>query len=177
MKSTSLLLGYLGKSGTKTNTPELGDTKITIPGLFQPSLEITFPFFSFYSAAQGQLTPINSWAYSEEVGMNAGALLVDLMVLGPGLWDIRIRLAVIPAGATDDTTCSMSIDYFAIDGTGSTVRLCKVVCTDVIPQIQEMQFRQLVTADQLYQFRAVRVLGAGTGTNLAYRTILASRLF
>jgi hypothetical protein len=176
MFSTTPLLAHLAKSGTKVNIPEIGDTKIQVPGVISPVMEVPYPFFSFYSAPQGLLAPVNSWIYSEQILFNVTAL-TDLIVLGPGLWDISIQDDLQEAGAVSDATSFHSITYFATDGTGSTIALVGLTNKQGVSQHREAQFKQLVTSDQSFQFRRSTVVGLGTGLNIARTLIIAVRLF
>jgi len=170
------MFGHLAKSGPKMNTPQEGDTRLTIPGLLQPTIEIPLPFFSFYSTVQSQLAPINSWMYSQNQLFNLTSL-VDIMALGPGLWDLRLFMDLEEQGAVSDATSTCDVLFFALDGTGATVSLARVTNKQGLNQSQDIIWRQLVTADQTYVFRLSRVIGAGTGLNLARIRIIAVRLF
>lgn len=179
MRWQSLLLGYLAKATRSQGTPEPDDTMVTVPPILQANLELVYPFFSLYSAAQGVLQPVNSFIFSEEVAFNNNNV-VDLIALGPGLWDVQAgHFFQASAGVlTNDNTSSSRLDFFAVDGTGSTATLGKVNNSVAVNNyFMESKFRALVTADQPFQFRRTNVIGAGTGTHLVRSRIIATRLF
>jgi hypothetical protein len=176
MIGTTTLLGHLAKSGTKLNIPQGGDSKVTIPGIIQPTIRIVHPFFSFYSTSQGSLAPVNSWIYSE-TGTFAATTLVDLMVLGPGLWEITLHMDKQQAGAGSDPTSTHAMIFFALDGTGSSVTLGIISNSQGEIQQRDLKWTQLVTADQTYQFRRSNTFGSGTGTNRFNDIIIATRFF
>jgi hypothetical protein len=174
--ATTTLLAHLAKSGFKLNTPDLADTKLSVPSILSPTLELVFPFFSFYSTVQTTLAPVNSWWYSQAQSFNAGST-VDIIVLGPGVWDVMLKMDLEEQGAVSDATSTCDVTYFANDGTGVTINLGRLTNKQGLDQSQMLKWRQLVTSDQTYQFRLVRVAGLGTALNIARIQIRASRLF
>jgi hypothetical protein len=176
MISTTPLLGHLAKSGTKTNTPQEGDTRMIVPGVISPTLEIPYPFFSFFGAPQPTITPVNSWMISFQ-GTFAVTTGVGIINLGPGVWDIIARTNLEEQGAISDPTSNDALVFFANDGTGTTVTLTRITNKQGLSQNQEVRWRQMVTADQTYSFNHNSVAGLGTGLNLFRHLIIAIRLF
>jgi hypothetical protein len=177
MKVLSPLFGYFGKSGSKTNTPEEGDTRLTVPGLLQPTIEMVFPCFQLFSAPLpgGANTPVNSWIYSEEFTYNT--LQTPIIAnLGPGLWDLSCSIIVRESGAVSDATSTARLDFFDILN-GQTVTLLRVSNKQGLDQSELLRFKILVTGDSLYSFNKVTQAGAGTGANVCKITIVAQRLF
>jgi hypothetical protein len=172
----SSLLGYLGKSGSKVNTSEVGDTRVRVPGTFQPVLQIPYPFFSFYSVFQNALVPVNSFIIDIAVTF-AAANVNDIIALGPGYWDMTLNMTLEEQGAVSDATSLCAVSFFALDGTGATVKLVEITNKQGLDQSFQLNWKQLVTSDQPYQFRLTRVAGLGTGLNIARLLIVGVRMF
>jgi hypothetical protein len=176
MRVLTPLLGYLGKSGAKANTPEEGDTKILVPGLLQPGLEIPFPIFSLYNAPlpAGNI-PVNSFMFSEEVLFNVNSGVV-LFPLGPGVWDFDITVDLRGAGAVQDATSTYRIELLDTT-TAISVVLARLANDSTKTQNISQRWRQMITSDQGYSVTRTSVVGAGTGTNFAHCIFKATRLF
>jgi hypothetical protein len=176
MRVLTPLLGYLGKSGAKANTPEEGDTKILVPGIMQPSLELPFPVFALYNAPlPAGNTPVNSFMFSEEVLFNVNSGVV-LFPLGPGVWDFEAIIDLRGAGAVQDATSTYRIELLDT-ATGVSVVLGRLANDSTKPQNIRSKWRQMITADQAYTITRTSVVGAGTGTNFAHTCFKATRLF
>ncbi len=178
MKVVSPLFGFLGKANAgHSATPEEGDTKVIVPGIVQPTLEIPFPVFSFVDAPlpAGGNVPVNSIIFSQKVVFNA-ALGEVLFIFGPGLWRNNILMYLEEAGAVSDatSTCSLTI----LDSlTAKTIELMRVTNKQGLDQSKNLSFDLLVTSDQQYNVARQRVAGLGTGLNLCCIVWSASRLF
>lgn len=170
------LLGFLGLAGKSQATPQDGDTKLVVPGLVSLGFEPQFPAPNHFSAAQSGLAPIYGWILSISETI-AAANTVELIQLGPGLWDVSLNLYIQPAGAVEDVTATLAINYAENEQTGATVLLARVANTKAVPQNITWRQRTLVTAKGTFSFFRTKTAGAGTGTNLANYVITASRLF
>ena len=176
MKSVTALFGYLGKSGSKTNTPEEGDTRVTIPGIINPVLEIPFPVFALYNAPlPGGNVPVNSFIYGEELLFNVNSS-PTLFPLGPGLWDISVLCDLRAAGGVQDLTSTYRVELLDTT-TGISVVLARLANDGTKPQNIFQSWRQLVTADQTYTVIRTSLVGLGTGPNLAHLVVKCIRLF
>jgi hypothetical protein len=176
MKAVSTLLGFLGRSGGKANTPEEGDTKISVPGLFLPVCEIPFPYLSLISAPRpGGVIEINSFIYAQEQTFAANLSEV-ICVLGPGVWDIECHLRLRQAGAVSDPTSNIRLDFFD-QSTAQTVTLLRITNAQGIQQDQSCKLRVMATADTTFSFTKASVVGAGTGTNIYHFNLIGTRLF
>lgn len=177
MKSLSPLLGYLGRAGTKVNTPEDGDTKISVPGVMYPCISLVHPTFQLIDTPLpgGASTVINSFMYSEEVLFNVNTSPV-LLQLGPGLWEIETSLHMRESGAVSDVTSTMRLTFFD-QSTGATVVLHRITNKQAVDQSYQSRFRVLVMAEQPLSFNRITVAGAGTGLNNGCLKIIGSRLF
>lgn len=176
MRSLTPLMGYLGKSGPKINTPESGDTKILVPGLIQPSLEVPFPCFAFYNAPlPGGNTPVNSFMLYDEILFNVNSSPV-LFTIGPGVWDFEVHVALRPFGATQDPTCTYRIEWLDTLAAVS-INLGRLINDGTKPQYYSHRWRQLIMADQAYAMNRISLVGAGTGTNFAHSIFKCTRLF
>lgn len=177
MRTLSPLFGYLGKSGGGANTPEEGDTKLTVPGMLLPTLRVPFPHFSFFSAplAGGSPPVVNSFIYAEELLFNVGESPV-ICTVGEGLWDFQVSLNIREAGAVSDATSTFRLQYFDVLA-GQTVVLARITNKQGVDQNYSVDWRQLITSDNLYNFNRVSIAGLGTGLNLAHLRILGTRYF
>lgn len=176
MKALTPLFGYLGKSGPKVNTPETGDTKLTIPGVINPALEFTYPIFALYNTAlPAGNTPVNSFMLYDEILFNVNSGVV-LFPLGPGLWDFEFSLVLRPFGATQDGTCSYRIELLDTT-TGVSINLMRIVNDGTKPQYYKHRWRQLIMSEQAYTVTRTTLIGAGTGTNFAHFVAKCTRLF
>jgi hypothetical protein len=176
MKVVTGLFGYLGKSGSRTNTPEPGDTKIVLPGSIQLVLETPFPIFGLYNAPlPAGNTPVNSFMFFEEILFNLNSGVV-MFPLGPGLWDFEFSIYLRPAGAVQDITSTYSIGLLDTQ-TAVQVVLARLVNDGTKPQSFTHRWRQLITSDQAYSINRSAVIGAGTGTNFGNFVAKCTRLF
>jgi hypothetical protein len=176
VRAVTDLLGYLGKSGGKANTPEDQDTKPTIPGLLLPVLSIPYPIFALYNAPlPGGNTPVNSFMLYDEILFNVNSGVV-LCPLGPGLWDFELHIALRPFGAVNDGTCSYRIELLDTL-TGISINFGRLVNDATRPQYYKHAWRQLITTEQAYTLTRTSLVGAGTGTNFAHTIFKATRLF
>jgi hypothetical protein len=176
MRVLTPLLGYLGKAGAKANTPEEGDTKILVPGILQPVLEIPFPVFALYSAAlPAGNTPVNSFMFSEEVLFNVNSGIV-LFPLGPGVWDFDCTVDLRGAGAVQDATSTYRIELLDTT-TAVSVVLARLANDSTKGQSITQKWRQTITSEQAFSVTRTSVVGAGTGTNFAHTIFKATRLF
>jgi hypothetical protein len=177
VKVVTALFGYIGKaSAGRAVTPEEGDTKVLVPGVLQPSLEIPYPIFSLFNTPlpAGQL-PVNSFIYAEELLFNVGTG-VGLFVIGPGLWDIETSLIQREAGAVSDPTSTYRLEL--VDTlTAATVVIHRISNIQGRTQTYQSRWRQLVTVDSAYQFTRTTIAGLGTGTNFGHLKIICTRLF
>jgi hypothetical protein len=108
---------------------------------------------------------------------NAGGTTA-LVLLGTGLWRIRLQSRLEEAGAVSDATSSSEVFYFANDASGTTVFLTKVTNKQGLDQNQIVDWDQLITSEQAsFTFSRTNVAGLGTGLNSARHLILATRLF
>lgn len=178
MKSLSNLMGYIGKSGGRTNTPEDTDTCLSIPGVLNLVLEVPYPNFSIFSAPLpgGQNTPVNSWIYGQEfLAGQAGASPV-IAILGPGIWDIDWKLILVERGIVSDDTCNCTLSFFDTL-TGTTAILGHINAKFNAQNNQSGHFRALVTAESTYSFARATTGGLVTSTSLFYVYLQATRLF
>jgi hypothetical protein len=176
MKSVTPLFGYLGKAGSKMNTPEEGDTKLSVPGILQPVIQLPYPVFALYNAPlPGGNTPINSFIYSEEVLFNVNSGVV-LFPLSPGVWDFDLQMDLRGAGAVQDNTSTYRIELLDTL-TAVSVVLGRLANDSTKGQNLSESWRQMITADQAYTITRTSVVGAGTGTNFAHLCFKATRLF
>jgi hypothetical protein len=109
--------------------------------------------------------------------MNTGTLNVNILLLGTGVWDMVVDLSVLELGAVSDATSTMELTFFANDGTGQTISFAKVSNKQGAFQHHTRRWTQMVTSEFDYSINRVRVLGLGTGLNLARIYIQATRLF
>jgi len=176
VKSVSPLFGYLGKAGSKLSTPDEGDTKLDVPGRINLTLTPPFPCFQLFSTSLpgGANRPVNSFIYAEEAAINAAVNTV-VCELGPGVWRIQYQVVARPLGAGNDSTSTLRLDFVDIL-TAATVTLGRV-SNALVNQIIEGDFVITVTADNVYSFARISVVGAGTGTSIGTIRIIASRLF
>jgi hypothetical protein len=176
MRCLTPLLGYLGKSGAKANTPEEGDTKVLVPGLIQPTIELPFPIFALYNTPlPGGNTPVNSFMFSEEVLFNVNSGVV-LFPLGPGVWDFDLLVDLRGAGAVQDNTSTYRIELLDTLLAISVV-LARLANDSTKAQNISMKWRQMITTEQAYTITRTTIVGAGTGTNFAHCCFKATRLF
>jgi hypothetical protein len=176
VRSVTPLFGYLGKSGSKTNTPDEGDTKLTIPGILQPVMEVPYPVLALYNAPlPGGNTPVNSFMLYDEILFNVNSGVV-LFPLGPGLWDFDFLLTLRPFGAVQDGTCSYRIELLDTL-TAVSINLGRLVNDGTRPQQYRHHWRQLITSEQAYTVTRTTLIGAGTGTNFAHFIAKCTRLF
>jgi hypothetical protein len=176
MKTVTPLFGYLGKAGSKMNTPEEGDTKLSVPGILQPVIQLPYPVFALYNAPlPGGITPINSFMYSEEVLFNVNSGVV-LFPLGPGVWDFDLQMDLRGAGAVQDNTSTYRIELLDTL-TAVSIVLGRLANDSTKGQNISESWRQMITADQAYTITRTSVVGAGTGTNFAHLCFKATRLF
>jgi hypothetical protein len=177
MKAVSTLFGELGKSGSRVNTPEEGDARLSIPGTLLPIISIPFPFGTFFSVFQPTVVANKSFIIDIAVTFNAGANS-NIIAVGPGLWEFSIKHWLEEQGAVTDATSNASLQYFPNSGVGATVTLTRVTNKQGLDQSQDLNFRQLITSEDVsYQFLLGRVNGAGTGLNVSRMVIVANRLF
>jgi hypothetical protein len=178
MKVLTPIFGFFGKAGSRVNTPEEGDTKLTMPGVLNPTLDLVYPTFQLFNVplpGGSAGIPIYSWIYSEEFSF-AGAASPVIAVVGPGLWEFLCSIILEEVGAVSDPTSSARLDMFD-QVTGQTVTLLRVRNKQGLDQSEQMRFKLLATGDQTYTFTRISVAGLGTGANLAKITIIATRLF
>jgi hypothetical protein len=167
----------LGKSGSRVNTPEDGDSRLTIPGILSPIVEIPFPFGTFFSVFQAAVVANKSFIIDIAVTFQAGANTTIISV-GPGLWEFTLKQWLEEAGAVSDATSNCSVQYFPNSGVGATVTLTRVTNKQGIEQNHLLNWKQLITAEDVsYSFLQGRVNGLGTGLNVSRTVLVANRLF
>jgi hypothetical protein len=172
----SPLLGFLGKAGYSQSKPEEGDTKLVVPGVISLGLEAPLPSPAHFSTSQAGVEPVYGWQLSISELFNT-ANTVELIRLTRGVWDIDGHLYVQPAGAVDDITATLAINFFPNDALGQTVMLARVANIKTVQQFVPFKFRITVLADNTYSFNRVKTAGAGTGLNLANYRISATKFF
>lgn len=176
MKSVTPLFGFLGKSGTKLNTPEIGDTKVTVPGVLQPILQIPYPYFKLFTAALGAgEVPVESWIFQAEQLFNV-SLGTNFVSLGPGLWNLTIKHRIREAGAVSDPTSTDACQLIDTT-TGTTIVLTKISNKQGVGQDQLISIPILVVAEQTYSLNRTTVAGLGTGVNFGDLLVIATRYF
>ena len=177
MKSTSTLLGHLGKAGVSQSTPEEGDTRITVPGILMPIIEIPLPIFTFISAGlpAGSNEVNNSFVYNQSglFNLNFGNLI---WVWGAGVWDMEVDHWLEEQGAVSDATSTHRLSL--VDTlTGTTTALSRITNKQGLTQNHKRRFKLLVEADTALSFVSTGVVGLGTGLNLYNITVSGTRLY
>lgn len=175
MKANTLLLAHLAKSTEGNAQQEDGDTRVQVPGMFLPVLNLPLPIYWVYG---GTVTdPMkNSFVYSSQIALGASNTVI-LFTLGPGLWKLRIQAHIAPAGGVTDLTSSAILRIVLVDGANPTINISRLANSqNAQPQLQiEMDF--LVSAEQQIQFLLDTVAGLGTATNVHCVLVTASRFF
>jgi hypothetical protein len=170
------LFGHLGKTARGNVTPE-NDTNIEIPGMILPVLSTPFPTQSIFGSPQSPIArPVNSWMYNEQFTFNTSNV-VDLIELGPGVWNITGSLNLRELGAITDPTCLYALNFFTLNALGSNFRLADLSAKQGLNQYQDWDFNFLVTTEEIFTFRRLTVAGLGTSINLAILKLIATRLF
>lgn len=179
MLSSSLLLGWLAKSGKGNNNQQIGDSKVLVPGTFLPTLRIPYPTLSLFASppAGGTTAVLNSWAFYQQALFNVTGNTVLIMVQ-PGLWSIDWELSIEERGAVSDATSTCQLAFILNDMvTNQLMVLATITNKQGVNQIHKGTMELLVPSELTYQFNRTTVVGAGTGTNACSIYIKATRLF
>lgn len=175
MKANTLLLAHLAKSAKGNAQQQEGDTRISVPNTFLPTLRIPLPFYSFISnpvlSAQQ-----NSFIYTDSRLMNAN-VNTFLCTLSAGLWEVAYNHYLSPAGAVEDLTAAARLTIVLVDGTNPQADLSYLANSKVVNQNNSGKFTVLVSAEQQIQFGMITNVGAGTGTNFSKLVLFCSKFF
>jgi hypothetical protein len=90
MKITSNILGELAQAARRS-TPGVYETEIVVPGVIQPTIVLSDVLHMLQPVNTAQLD--HSFHFSEDrLVANAGTQTQNLVLLGPGVWDLNLHL-------------------------------------------------------------------------------------
>jgi hypothetical protein len=179
VKIVTPFMGFLAKASSgRSSTPELSDTKLTVPGVLNLTLEAPLPTFTVFNVPLpgGQNTPTDSWVYAQEIVAGAAGASPVIAFFGPGVWDVSWGLSLIERGAVSDPTAEITLQ-FSDNLAGTAAILGHINAKFGAAQNQSGRFRFTVTTDSLFFISRASNGGLTTSTSLFLVDVIASRIF
>lgn len=180
MKVLSPIFGYLGKAtSARSNTPEEGDTKLTMPGVINHVLTAPYPIYKVASVINpNALTEpsSSSYFYSEAAQFNANNS-ANIFSIGPGVWDVVVDMSLEEQGAVSDPASIHRLQMYPIDGIGQSIDLGRLTNKQGLFQTHHLEFRMTVTVEALWVFSRINSAGGGLGVNRFNDIIICTRIF